>query len=356
MQFNSMRFLRFLPAVLASSLFLSQAQTVEQNGPGHHGTVERVKIHSKMLEGNLEADSPDRDISVYLPAGYNANQNRRYPVIYMLHGFTDDDSKWFGLEQHWINLPKILDQTFANGSAREAIVVMPNAYTRFKGSMYSNSITTGDWEDFVAKELVGYVDGHYRTMPQAMSRGLAGHSMGGYGTMRIGMKHPEVFSSLYLLSPCCMAAASLQPTAEIISKLQAIHSLEDAAHADFFTSAVTAGAAAWAPNPKKPPLFLDLPFKNGQVDPNVEAKFAANAPLAMIDQYIRNIKQLHAIAFDAGTKDEEIAETIKTLDQILTSYSIAHTYETYDGNHINRIGERIQTKMLPFFAQNLVFQ
>jgi S-formylglutathione hydrolase FrmB len=74
---------------------------------------------------------------------------------------------------------------------------MPNAYTRYQGSMYSSSLTTGDWENFIARELVAYIDSHYRTIPNRMSRGLAGHSMGGYGTRRIGMKHPDVFSSIY---------------------------------------------------------------------------------------------------------------------------------------------------------------
>lgn len=61
------------------------------------------------------------------------------------------------------------------------IIVMPNAYTRYMGSMYSNSATTGDWETYVAKELVAYIDGHFRTIAERDSRGLAGHSMGGYG-------------------------------------------------------------------------------------------------------------------------------------------------------------------------------
>ena len=83
---------------------------------------------------------------------------------------------------------------------------MPNAYTLHKGSMYSNSPTTGDWERFVAEDLVAYMDGHYRTLANRMSRGLAGHSMGGYGALRIGMKRPDVFFSLYIMSACCLTA------------------------------------------------------------------------------------------------------------------------------------------------------
>src|SRR5262249_36260907 len=110
-----------------------------------HGEIERIKIHAKTLEGNLEGDSPERDVSIYLPPSYRTARGRRYPVVYMLHGFTDSDELWFGAKEHWINLPKVLDAALAAGS-KEMIVVMPNAFTRFAGSMYSNSVTTGDWE------------------------------------------------------------------------------------------------------------------------------------------------------------------------------------------------------------------
>jgi Putative esterase len=80
----------------------------------------------------------------------------------------------------------------------------PRCLLSTQRQLYSNSKTTGDWETFIAVELVNYIDSHYRTIPDRASRGLTGHSMGGYGTFRIGMKHPEVFSSLYAMSACCM--------------------------------------------------------------------------------------------------------------------------------------------------------
>ena len=320
------------------------------------GSVVRIKVHGKLLEGNLSGDSPDRDVSVYLPPSYKKEPKRKYPVIYFLHGFTDDDSKWYGFEKHWINLPEIVDSVFSAGGAKEMIIVTPNAFTRFEGSMYSNSVTTGDWEDYVAKELVSYIDTHYRTIAAANSRGLAGHSMGGYGTMRIGEKHPEIFSSLYLLSPCCMLPGNNFPSdPQAMSKLNMVKTPEDVKKADFFTKIVFASAAAWSPNPTNTPLFLDLPVKDGAIQRMVQAKWWSNMPLATIDQYIPNIRQLKAIAFDAGDKDEEIAAAIKMLDSTLNNYSIKHTYEQYEGDHVNRIAERIEKKMLAFFSEHLSF-
>jgi len=323
-------------------------------GEEQKGKVERIKVHGKGLEGNLEGDSPDRDVTIYLPPSYQAAKKRRYPVLYMLHGFTDSDDKWMGLTKHWINLPGVIDKALSEGKAKEMIVVMPNAFTRFQGSMYSNSITTGNWEDYVAHELVAYMDSHYRTLAGVASRGLAGHSMGGYGAMRIGMKHPEVFSNVYLLSPCCMTPPGPQQSRP--SKAEAIKSFEEVDKADFGTKAALASAAAWSPDPKNPPLYIELPSKNGEPQPMVAAKWAANAPLAMVDQYIPNLKQLKSISFDAGDKDIGIASGIKLLDKMLSDYEIPHFFEIYDGNHVNHIANRIETKLLPMFSEKLVFE
>jgi len=339
--------------IAASSVLLVQ----QINGQAKQGTVERIKVHGKSLEGNLSGDSADRDVSVYLPPSYKTEKNRRYPVVYMLHGFTDSDDKWFGLVKHWINLPEVLNKTFADGKTREMIVVMPNAFTRFKGSMYSNSVTVGDWETFVTKELVSYVDSHYRTLAQASSRGLAGHSMGGYGTMRLGMKSQDVYSSIYALSPCCMDATRPNPGMKVIMKnIEAVKTDEEVGKQNFLGLAMLASAAAWSPNPKNAPLYIDLPYRDGEVVPDILARQHANATLIAIHQYIPTLKRLKAIGMDAGTKDISIHAATKELDKILTDYGIAHMYESYDGDHLNRIAERLQTKTLPFFSQNLVFE
>lgn len=319
-----------------------------------HGTVERIKVHGQSLEGNLEGDSPDRDVSVYLPPSYATDRHRRYPVIYLLHGYMDNDINWFGAHHIFVNAPGVLDAVFSDGSAREMIVVMPSAYTVYYGSMYSNSVATGDWEDFIARDLVSYVDAHYRTIPNRMSRGLGGHSMGGYGTIRLGMKFPDVFSSLYAMSACCLAPnASFDTPA--MAKAQTVKSAADLAQLDFPTRAAVASAAAWSPDPTKSPLYYDLPLSDGKVQPLIAAQWDANAPLAMVPQYVSSLKQYHAIALDVGTKDSLMA-SIQDLDSRLTLFGIAHTLETYDGTHVSGIQMRLEKNVLPFFSQNLSFE
>src|SRR4051812_4896247 len=119
----------------------------------------------------------------------------------------------------------------------------------------------------------------------------AGHSMGGYGATRIGMKHPDVFGSVYIMSPCCLSARTGGPAnPEIEKALEAVKTPEDSAKLPFFPRAQLASAAAWSPDPKNPPLYLDLLMKNGVAQPEILAKWAANAPLAFIDQYIGNLR------------------------------------------------------------------
>src|SRR5688572_26104382 len=188
------------------------------------GTVERITVHGKSLEGNLEGDSPDRDVTVYLPPSYASDQNRRFPVIYLLHGYGGREDTFTA---RLATLQESSDRLAAAQGFSSAIVVTPSAYSLHKGSMYSNSPTTGDWERFIAEDLVAYIDGQYRTLANRMSRGLAGHSMGGYGAIRIGMKRPDVFFSLYLMSSCCLTA-NRSPRPDGMKAAEAITTREQA--------------------------------------------------------------------------------------------------------------------------------
>ncbi|MWA04782.1 esterase [Actinomadura sp. LD22] len=341
-----------VPAAEAESPGISQ-----DGGPSAHektGTVRRVSVHSRALTGNLEGDSPDREVSIYLPPGYRADRSTRYPVLYMLHGFTETDLSYFASDAR-TNIPASADRTLAAGTSRKMIIVTPNAMTVRKGSNYSSGATTGDWETFVSNELVSYVDTHYRTIRDRRARGLAGHSMGGYGTLRIGMKHPDVFSSLYILSSCCIDQNSNIPdTPEEIAAMQNF-----TAHPENYPdgppsgiATAVAAAASWAPNPSKPPLYFDSPFVDGRLDPQVFARMTANRPLAMVDQYLGNLRQQN-ISFDVGDADKNIAANLTRLDAVLTGYGVKHSFEVYEGDHTNRIPERFENKVLPYFSKVL---
>jgi enterochelin esterase-like enzyme len=312
------------------------------------GKLEKITVHGKSLEGNLEGDAADRDVFVYLPPSYGTDPNRRYPVVYTLHGY--------GLHgQQWVGFANVsgLEKGLASGATKEMILVAPDAFTLHNGSFYSNSKTTGDWETFVAVELVNYIDSHYRTIANRTSRGLTGHSMGGYGTFRIGMKHPEVFSSLY-----AMSAAGMLDTAEVtpaMTAMEAIKTKEDAAKLNFNQKSPLARAAAWSSNPNSGPLFIDLPVKDGKQRPEIAAKWMANSLMVMLQQYAPNLKKMKAIEMNVGLQDG-LLQTNRDMDAALTDAGIPHHFETFEGDHNGQVPENFKNKVLPFFSRELVFQ
>ncbi|MDR7156189.1 enterochelin esterase-like enzyme [Sphingobium xenophagum] len=344
-----------LALVMAGASFPALAQVPTGAPPVVAGAkpvkIERIKVHAPSIAGNLEGEAADRDVLVILPPSYGREPSRRYPVVYALHGYSIGAEEW----AKEIHVPDTVEGAFANG-AREMILVLPDSKTVHNGSMYSSSVTTGDFETFVSRDLVGYIDRHYRTIAQRESRGLAGHSMGGYGTSRIGMKHADMFGALYMMSPCCLSPrdpAQIDPA--IFKQLEAIQSPTDSAGLSFPLRAQLATAAAWSPNPRKPPLYLDMPMKDGVVQPDVVAKWAANAPLAFVDQYISNLRRYRAIAIDVGDKDGLKADA-QTLHDVLDSYGITNSFEIYEGDHTNKVAWRFQDKLIPFFSTNLDFE
>lgn len=314
-------------------------------------TVEHIKIHGNSLEGNLEGDASDREVLIFLPPSYVKDTSRHYPVVYALHGYSIGAEQW----SHEIHVPQTIEGAFALG-AKEMIVVLPDSKTVHNGSMYSSSVTTGNFEKFIAHDVVAYIDAHYRTIPDRLSRGLVGHSMGGYGATRIGMKHSDVFGSLYIMSPCCLSPRPGGPgNAENEKALEAVKNAEDSARLPFFQRAQLASAAAWSPDPKNPPLFLDLPTKDGVPQPDVLANWTANAPLAFVDQYIDNLREYRAIALDVGDQDGLRTDTGK-LHDVLNKYGIANNFEIYVGTHTSAVADRFQNHVLKFFSDNLNFQ
>ena len=314
------------------------------------GTVVEVFVHGHALEGNLDGNPVERSVFVYLPPGYEENTSKHYPVAYLLHGYGLRASRWMTL----FDIEGAANRAMgSNGMAQDMIVVSPGTYTIYDGSMYSSSATVGDWESFIAEDLVAYIDSHFRTIPNRESRGLAGHSMGGYGTLRIGMKRPDVFSALYPMAACCMMEWG-EPS-EALEIAGTYTTREEVVALRYPNKGQFARAAAWSSNPQKPPFFVDLPVEDSVARPEIQAKWIANSIIPMLGQYTANLKKYTAIQFDVGTEDSLITVN-QQLDDALTQAGIAHTFLTYEGDHNNKVSERIEQHVLPFFSKHLVFE
>ncbi|HTR85551.1 MAG TPA: alpha/beta fold hydrolase, partial [Reyranella sp.] len=323
-------------AGLTLAAMVTSAPTIGQpSGPGgpaplakQPANVDVVKVHGRSLEGNLEGDPTDIEAIIALPPNYKKDTKKRYPVVYFLHGYFFNVDQIDGLAHFG---DAVADEA---KKGHEFILVAPDGgRTKWAGSMWSSSPTIGDWEGFVSKDLVDYVDSHYRTIAKPAARGLGGHSMGGYGTWRIAMKHPGVFGAIYGMSACCMSARTVNPGDAKIEKMTP----EEAAKAGFGDRAAIASAAGWSSNPTKPPFFYDWLTKDGVAQPEIVAQWAANAPLAMVSQYVQNLKTYNALGIEIGTKDGLIVDN-KKLDALLTQYGLKHSYTTFDGGRTKWAG------------------
>jgi S-formylglutathione hydrolase FrmB len=265
--------------------------------------------------------------------------------VYYLHGY------WAPVEAQQAGFR--LDEAVkaASEAGNELIMVMPEGFSKLRGGFYSSGPTVGDYENYVARDLVEWVDANYRTIASPASRGLAGHSMGGYGTARIAMKHPGVFSSIYMMSACCLDPMTVD--AATAKRIEAM-SEDDAAKAQFGELAAVSTLATWSPDPKAPGwLKADTGLKaDGTLDPLVNYRLAANSPVVMLPQYLPALNGLEAFAMDIGDKDF-LLEGNRLFREELDRFGVKYQFELYEGDHGNRIRERIRTEVLPFFGEHL---
>jgi hypothetical protein len=334
-------------------LFLSTLQIT--SAQVQKGSVIVDSIYSKNLE-NSYGENPTSAVAVYLPSDYDKSKIR-YSVIYFLHGF--------GRDHQFLEFTSgILDFAIGTRKIRPFIMVVSDQKTTYDGSFYSNSELFGNWEDFTSFDLVNYMDNNYRTIARMESRGITGHSMGGYGALKISMHHPEIFSSVYTLSPGALAIVrEYGPNSNIYKELANMRTKEELSES-YISKAIVAFAKSWSPNPNNPPFYCDIPFEyNGNelvTNQEVLEKWYANMPMYMLDEYIDNLKKLKAIKLDWGINaGDRFTIQCEMFSQRLENLGIKHFAEEYIGTHGNGIYTkegRIPNQMLSFFDFYLDFK
>lgn len=326
-------------AAATALLFTMPAAAQEQ------ARVVTTTFESPSLAGNLEGNSTAREVVVVTPPGYDENTDQRYPVVYYLHGY------WapVAAQQAGFRLDEAVQA--ASEAGHDFIMVMPDGFSKLRGGFYSSGPTVGDYESMVADDLVAWVDANYRTLADPQSRGLAGHSMGGYGTARIAMHRPGVFSSIYMMSACCLDPMAM--TAEAAARIEAMTE-EEAAAAGFGELAALSTLATWSPDPTADNVFHVYTGlqEDGTVDPLVNHRLAANSPVVLVPQFLPELNALEAFAMDIGDADFLLAGNAQFRAE-LDRFGVAYQFELYEGDHGNRIRERIRTHVLPFFAEHL---
>jgi pimeloyl-ACP methyl ester carboxylesterase len=280
----------------------------------------REEIPSAALADNLLGDSADRTISVYLPAGYDAGQ-KRYPVLYMLQSFRGGAVDPSGVS-------RALETLIAAGRSKQLILVFVDGFNALGGSWYLSSTTIGDWDTFITRELVDHIDGTYRTLANRDSRAISGCSMGGYGALHLAFRHPDVFgvalgnsTSFGLWSDAGWEQGRREFTEEPADAA-------DLSRMPLTVAAYVALAAAEAPNPSNPPLYLDMPFQivdgSAQVVPEVKARIGAVSLEADLQRHLAQPIRLRGLMIYHGSYDG--AQYARAFDRVLSQSGVSHDY------------------------------
>jgi S-formylglutathione hydrolase len=335
-----------LCAVMSCTAALGQSQVVVEH------------VHSPGLEHNLLGDPADQEVAIYLPAAYRDEPSQRFATIYFLHGFADTPVKKVA-EIFQIYMDKLIQAH----TIEPMIVVAPNGLNRYFGSFYTNSPVTGNWEDYITRDVVGFMDSHYRTIPEPEARGIGGQSMGGYGSLMLSFKHPDVFGDVYSMSPCCtILDADFGPSNPLWAKTTQVKSadeLQGLLKDQFRLVVFVAMDAAFAPDIDNRPMLGDPPFRDhaGALvpDPVVLAKFQENMVANAVPVLLPKIHQLKGIYIDYGAEDEynHIPPGARALSAQLANSGVPHIIEVYEGTHGNHVIQRVEDRVLPWFSKQL---
>lgn len=318
-------------------------------GRAPRGRVVIEDFASDVLLGNAAGDPHVRRVPVYLPPSYDLDPPRRYPVAFVLTGFTGRGRMLLNDHPWSPSLPDRMDALVARGAAREMILVMPDAFTRYGGSQYLNSSATGRYEDHLVEELVPWADRAFRTLASREHRGVMGKSSGGYGALVLGMRHPGVFGAVVchsgdMVFEYCYRGdvpkfcSTVQRAGGLAKWLAAFEGAPQKKGDDFTALNVLGMAAAYSPNPATPPFGVDLPcdLETGAFREDVWARWREHDPIVLLERHAAALRSLKLLYLDCGARDEFFLHLgARLFTRRLREMGIAHQYEEFDDGHMN---------------------
>jgi enterochelin esterase family protein len=327
------------------------------------GTVVCLQHKSEILENNPPGDKFIRDLFVYLPPDYE--EGKFYPSVYVLTGFTGRGKMLLNDSAFSPNFAERMDKLINDGKIRPMIAVMPDCFTRYGGSQYINSSATGNYEDYLTKEIVPFVDENFQTIKNKNSRAVMGKSSGGYGALIMAMRHADIFGLV-----CSTAGDAYFEFVYLPGIAEGFHSIKGDPKAlldkfrdetqrkgkhDFAALNTIGMSVCYSPNPESE-LGFDLPFdlKTGEIREDVWARWLEHDPVRLVEKSVENLKSLKLLYIDAGTRDEFALDLgARILCEKLKKHDIPHLHEEFDDGHFN-ISYR-QNRSLELISENIEF-
>jgi len=329
------------------------------------GRLELEWLDSPSLGGNPLGDPARRPVYLYTPPRHRPG----LPAVYFLHGFGGSAHSWVGFQPFALTAPERLDALIASGSVPPAVGVFVDGWTSVGGSQWVNSPAIGNYRDYVARDVVAFVDAKLGTLAGAAARAVVGKSSGGYGALVMGRHHPDVFGHLgshagdagfeycYLPDFPKAAASLLGTDAERwLADMRKRARETKLRGEDHPTLNILAMAAAYSPDAARP-ASLELPFEpeTARLRPEVWARWLAEDPVRFVPSSLDAFRRLRSIFIDCGTRDEfhlrwgarMVAETLR-----LAGLTVVH--EEFEDGHrdIQYRYDRSLSYILPRLARS----
>jgi hypothetical protein len=308
--------------------------------------VQRLQHRSRVLEDNPWQDPCEREVAVYLPAGYEEG-GAPYVALWDLAAFTNAGPGHLNWRNHGDNLPARLDRLIGSGAMVPAVVVVPDCFTSLGGNQYVNSPAVGRYADYLLQEVLPFVESRFNLARQPGGRGLFGKSSGGYGALYHAMHYPDTWGAA--ASHAADAGFDLLfrgefPTVcsvlgeygnDSLAFLDAFWNHHSPGGRDFTTLMILAMAASYDPDPDEP-ARIRLPFdlRTCELDPERWNQWRRFDPLTLIQTRADALASLSALYLDVGRSDQYHIQygTRRFVDE-LKARGIAHRYEEFDGSH-----------------------
>ena len=312
------------------------------------GRFDEVLFESEVLKGNRLGDPHVRPLWVYLPPGYDEDEARHFPSVYMIQGLTGQLDMWRNRSAFRKNFPELADELFARGEAPPCIIVWVDCWTSLGGSQFLDSPATGRYHTYLCDEIVPWVDAHYRTLAARDHRGIAGKSSGGYGAMVTPMLRPDLFGGLATHAGDALFEYSY--LLEFPQTVRVLREYYDGSYEKFwerfrtgipFTRSSDASllntwcmAACYSADLDG---TVNLPFdtKTGMLLPDTWERWLVWDPVRMVPIHAEGLSTMKAIYIDAGKRDQYYLDIGATaFRDALAQIGVTDVFfELFDGTH-----------------------
>jgi S-formylglutathione hydrolase FrmB len=316
---------------------------------GLHGDVRVDVVASDALANNPLGDPAERPLAVYVPPGYDELGSRRYPVLYVLHGYTGNGAALLSSRPWETNVFQWIDRLIREKLMPPAILAVVDGYTRLGGSQYVDSIHNGNYATYAVRDAVGHVDHNYRTIAREGGRAVLGKSSGGFGAMHLVMERPGTFAAFashsgdaYFTYAHPIAFPNVHRTLEkhdfdIEAFVEVFERKHKRTGAEYSTMEMLGYAAAYSPRSPKP-FDLDLPFtrETGELDSDVFARWLRYDPAERVASHAAELGRLRLRYLDCGRRDEYGLDVgARVVAQRIRELGFAVRHEEFDDDHRN---------------------